>query len=226
MSLIFPLRKRGIKRTKTGFAFARFPASSTQSIEGKRGVLEFAAVEVNVNRLRILSLIALASASAGVFGTEAQHVRPSIVFGGATISLGMTSEQVERSLADADRHIRFLKGDKHTALVLLSNSTEPEGVEGQVTFFNGRLVYAAFDFPVASDAHELAQQIAGAVESMDSKECRVSNFSGHGTGGGYSETRFDCGAKGFEVMSVEPMGTKERYTPELKMTIGEMPRAN
>src|SRR2546426_921470 len=135
MSLIFPLRKRGIKRTKTGFAFARFPTSSTQSIEGKRGVLEFAAVEVNVNRLRILS-------------------------------------------------------------------------------------------PVASDAHELAQQIAGAVESMDSKECRVSNFSGHGTGGGYSETRFDCGAKGFEVMTVEPMGTKERYTPELKMTIGEMPRAN
>jgi hypothetical protein len=76
------------------------------------------------------------------------------------------------------------------------------------------------------DAHELAQEIAGAVDGLDSKECRISNFSGHGTGGGYSETRFDCGVKSFEVLTVEPLGTNERYPPELKLTIGEMPRTN
>ena len=191
-------------------------------------MLESATGEVVVIRLRLLALTAACAALILVVGisAEAQHTGPSLVFGTAQVSLGMTPEQVEKSLADAARHIEFMKGDKHTALVRVNNSKEPEDVEGQVTFFNGRLVYAAFDFPTPRDAHELALELAGAVDGMDSKECRVSNFSGHGTGGGYSETRFDCGAKGFEVVTVEPLGRNERYTPELKMTIGEIPRVN
>ncbi len=136
----------------------------------------------------------------------------------------MTPEQAEKSLADASRHIEFMKQDKHTALVWGNDSAGLREVEGQVTFSNGRLVYAAFDFPAPHDAHELAQEIAGAVDGTDSAECRVANLSGHGTGGGYSETRFDCGAKGFEVITVEPLAGEERYTPELKMTIGEFLR--
>jgi hypothetical protein len=138
----------------------------------------------------------------------------------------MTVEQVERGLSEGARHIKFMKEDKHTALVQVNNSTEPEGDEGQVTFFNGRVVYAAFDFPMPRDTHEFAQELAGAVDAMDSKKCTASNFSGHGTGGGYSETRFDCGVKGFEVTTVEQLGTNERYAPELKITIGEIPRPN
>jgi hypothetical protein len=178
--------------------------------------------------LRLVALIAPGAALILILGisTKAQHTGPSLAFGTVGVSLGMTPEQVEKNLADAGRHIEFMKQDKHTALVRVNNPTEPYVDEGQVTFFDGRLVYAAFDFPAPRDAHELAQEIAGAVDGMDSKECRVSNFSGHGTGGGYSETRFDCGVKGFEVLTVEPLGTGERYTPQLKMTIGEIPHAN
>jgi hypothetical protein len=177
-------------------------------------------------RSRVPALVFVAAVAALTLSGEAQHKAPSIAFGGAQVSLGMTPEQVEKNLADASRHIEFLKQDQHTARVRVNNSKEPAGDEGQVTFFNGRLVYAAFDFPTPRDAHELAQELAGAVDAMESKECSVLSFSGHGTGGGYSETRFDCGAKGFEVVTVEPLGTNERYTPELKMTIGEIPRGN
>lgn len=189
--------------------------------------LEFAEGDRNVIRLRLLALLASVVALVVVFGitTDAQHAGPSLAFGNANISLGMTPEQVEKHLADANRHIEFMKEYKDSALVRINNSAEPEGDEGQVIFSNGRLVYAAFDFPSPGDTHELAQELAGAVDAMDSKQCRVSNFSGHGTGGGYSETRFDCGAKGFEVITVDSLGTNDRNAPELKMTIGALPRA-
>lgn len=175
-------------------------------------------------RLRIPVLAALGAILVAVLGlaTQGQRSAPSIAFGNAWVSLGMTAEQVEKNLADSGRHIEFMKEDKRSALVLVNGSKPPDD-EGQVYFAGGRLVYAAFDFPGPRDAHELAQELAGAVEGMDSKECRVSNISGHGTGGGYSETRFDCGAKGFEVMTVESLGTNERYAPELKITLGEIP---
>ncbi len=135
----------------------------------------------------------------------------------------MTTEQVKTSLAESARHIEFMS-DKQTALVCVNN-TPCDGGQGQVTFLDGRVVYAAFDFPTPRDANEMAQEIAGAVDEMDSKLCGVSNFSGHGTGGGYSQTSFNCGSKGFEVITAEPLGDNKRYAPEIKITIGEILRS-
>jgi hypothetical protein len=157
--------------------------------------------------------------------TKAQRKQepPSIAFGGAQVSLGMRIEQVEKNLAETARHIEFMS-DKHTALVC-SNNAPCRGGQGQITFLDGQVAYAAFDFPAPRDANELAQELAGAVDDMDSKLCTVSNFSGHGTGGGYSQTTFHCGSKSFEVITAESLGSNERYTPEVKITIGEVPRS-
>ncbi|MGA7908310.1 MAG: hypothetical protein WCA16_12960 [Candidatus Sulfotelmatobacter sp.] len=67
-------------------------------------------------RSRVLALVFVAAVAALALSGEAQRKAPSIAFGGAQVSLGMTPEQVEENLADASRHIEFLKGDKHTAL--------------------------------------------------------------------------------------------------------------
>jgi hypothetical protein len=133
----------------------------------------------------------------------------------------MTVEQVQKVLAESARHIEFMS-DKHTALVRINNAPVPNGDEGQVTFFDGRVVYAAFHFPDAHAADHLAQEIAGAVESMDTKVCAVSNYSSHGTGGSLSETIFDCGSKSFNVMTTESLSHNERYT-HVEITIGAIP---
>jgi prepilin-type processing-associated H-X9-DG protein len=146
---------------------------------------------------------------------------PSIGFGGAQVSLGMTVEQVEKNLAASARHIEFMS-DKHTAVVRVNNAPVPSGDEGQVTFFDGHVAYAAFQFPATHDAVRLAQEIAGAVENMDAKVCAASNYSSHGTGGGFSQTIFDCGSKSFNVMTVETLGANERYT-HVEITIGGIP---
>jgi hypothetical protein len=146
---------------------------------------------------------------------------PSIEFGGAQVSLGMTVGQVEKNLAESARHIEFMS-DKHTAVVRVNNASVPTGDEGQVTFFDGRVVYAAFQFPGTHDAVELAQEIAGAVENMGTKTCALRNYSSHGTGGGFSQTIFDCGSKSFNVMTLETLGTNERDT-HVEISIGAIP---
>jgi hypothetical protein len=159
------------------------------------------------------------------FSREAQQRQesPFIEFGGAQIALGMTVEQVEKNLAESTRHFEFMT-DKHTALVRINNAPASSVNEGQVTFFYGRVVYAAFHFPDADNADQLAQEIAGAVENMETKACTVSNYSSHGTGGGLSQTIFDCGPKSFDVMTTENLGRSERYT-HVEITIGAIPRS-
>ena len=83
-------------------------------------------------------------------------------------------------------------------------------------------MYAAFQLPVAHNAVELAQEIAGAIENMATKSCTVANYSSHGTGGGFSQVIFNCGSKNFDVMTVETLGTNERYT-FVEITIGAIP---
>jgi len=177
--------------------------------------------------MNLLKALAVTGAIAAVLGLnmEAQRKQepPSIEFGAAQVSLGMTVEQVEKNLAESARHIEFMT-DKHTALVRINNAPVPSGDEGQVTFFDGRVAYAAFHFPDAHDADQLAQEIAGAVENMDAKVCAVSNYSSHGTGGVLSQTIFDCGSKSFNVMITETLGHKERYT-HVEITIGAIPRS-
>ncbi|HXM93142.1 MAG TPA: hypothetical protein VOA64_02635 [Candidatus Dormibacteraeota bacterium] len=154
---------------------------------------------------------------------QRKQERPSIDFGGAQVSLGMTLEEVEKNLAANARHIEFMT-DKHTALVRINNAPVPSGDEGQVTFFDGHVAYAAFHFPDAHNADQLAQEIAGAVENVDTKVCTVSNYSSHGTGGALSQTIFDCGSKSFNVMTTEILGHNERYT-HVEITIGAILRS-
>lgn len=175
--------------------------------------------------MRVIRTLVVTGLAVTFFGfyVDAQRSQqaPSIAFGGAQVSLGMKVEQVEKNLAESARHIEFLT-DKHTALVRVNNVPVPTGDEGQITFYDGRVVYAAFQLPVARNAEELAQEIAGAIENMDTKICTVANYSSHGTGGGTSQVIFDCGSKRFNVITFEVIGNKERYT-NVEITIGAIP---
>ena len=175
-----------------------------------------------MNLLRALVVIgAIAAVLCLNMKAQRKQEHASIEFGGAQVSLGMTVEQVEKNLAENARHIEFAT-DKHTALVRINNAPGYSGHEGQVTFFDGRVAYAAFHFPDAHDADQLAQEIAGAVDNMDTKVCAASNYSSHGTGGSLSETIFDCGSKSFDVITTEALGHNERYT-HVEITIGAIP---
>lgn len=176
-----------------------------------------------MTHVKTLAVIgAVAAALLGISNkAERKQEQPSIAFGTAEVSLGMIVEQVEKVLAESARHIELMS-DKHTALVRINNVPAPKGHEGQVTFFDGRVVYAAFHFPDAEAADQLAQEIAGAVENMNAKDCAVSNYSSHGTGGSLSQTTFDCGSKSFEVITTEVLGNKQRYT-HVEITIGAIP---
>jgi hypothetical protein len=81
-----------------------------------------------MTQLRKLAVIgAVAAAFLGV-NTEAQRRQkpPSIAFGTAEVSLGMSVEEVQKNLSESARHIEFM-GDKHTALVRVNNAPVPSG---------------------------------------------------------------------------------------------------
>jgi hypothetical protein len=59
---------------------------------------------------------------------------PSIEFGLAAISLGMTREQADQALRDHGRHLRDLN-DHHTALVQVDAESEPLSDEGEIMLF-------------------------------------------------------------------------------------------
>jgi hypothetical protein len=143
--------------------------------------------------------------------------QPSIIYGTAKISLGMTLEQVQQHLAEASRHIE-MHSDKVTALVYING--EANDFEGQITFANGRVIYADFHMPNIRSADELAQEIAGAVDNMESKTCDASNYSAHGTGGGFSQIIFECGSRRFNVMTVQQLGSATR-TVNVNIEIGQ-----
>jgi hypothetical protein len=157
------------------------------------------------------------------FNTGAQQRRhpPSISFGMAYVSIGMTREQVEQNLTQGGRHLELLP-DKQTELVVPNGKSGPQDREGEVMFVGGRAVFAEFDFPETASATELAQEVAGAVDEMDSKVCAISNYTSHGTGGSVSETLFDCGGKGFYLSTSELLGNVERDT-NVAITIGSLP---
>jgi hypothetical protein len=134
------------------------------------------------------------------------QAQPTISFGTAVISLGMTVEQVEQHLAQAALHTKPLSEDKNNVLVYLNGGNS----EGQIAFGNGHVVYADYQMPVVNSADELAQEIAGAVDSMETKTCAVSNYTAHGTGGGFSQSIFECGSKRFNVMTVQEFGSSPR----------------
>jgi hypothetical protein len=133
--------------------------------------------------------------------------QPFLAFGAANISLGMTLPQVQQLLTEAGQHIRFLPDEKppmQTAMVDAGDNG------GQITFSDGRVVYAEYQMPNAHSADELAQEIAGAVDSVETKTCSASNYSAHGTGGEFSQSIFQCGPKRINVMTTRLLGSSVR----------------
>jgi hypothetical protein len=169
--------------------------------------------------MRVFGLIgAVVLATALSVTAQRTQRQPSIGYGGATISLGMTVEEVERHLGDAARHMKTLPDSKDTALVYRNG--ESDDFEGQITFGTGHVIYADFHMPNVHSADELAQEIAGAVDSMETKTCEASNYSAHGTGGGFSQSIFDCGSRRFNVMTTQVFGSNTR-TINVNIEIGQ-----
>jgi hypothetical protein len=161
-----------------------------------------------MNVIKSCAFLSVLSLAAGLSGRAQKHEnQPSITFGLASVSLGMTVEEVEHRLSEGGRHLKFLP-DKVTGLVY-QNGGDADS-EGQVTFVDGRARLAIFQMPVVNSADELAQEIAGAVDAVDSKACDVSNYSAHGTGGGFSQSIFECGSRRFNVMTVQTLGSRKR----------------
>lgn len=143
---------------------------------------------------------------------------PSLEIHGTRIQLGMTREQVMTALDKIGMKLRFL-WDGHTALVLKRDTPpNPDDFDSQITFYDGRAAYVSFQFPEAQSAVQLAQEIAGAVEIVEDKNCSLENFSGHGTGGGHSDVIANCGPKTITIMTSEPLNG-ERST-HVEISIG------
>jgi hypothetical protein len=168
--------------------------------------------------LKTWALVGAVALTSGLNGApQGTQGQPSITYGMAKISLGMTVEQVQQHLAEASRHIKALS-NKDTALVYRNG--ESQDFEGQITFANGRVIYADFHMPEIKSADELAQEIAGAIDNMESKTCDSSNYSAHGTGGGFSQIIFECGSRRFNVMTVQELGSTTR-TVNVNIEIGQ-----
>jgi hypothetical protein len=184
------------------------------------GVLKSARAEgANMTLIRVLVVTGAVALASGLNGHAHERENgPSITFGAATVTLGMTVAQVEEHLSEAGRHLQFLS-DKQTALV--HRNGDNESSEGQVTFSGGVAVYARLKMPDAQSADDLAQEIAGAIESMDTKTCTASNYSAHGTGGGFSQSTFECGLRRFDVMTVQVLGSSVR-TVNVNIEIGRV----
>jgi hypothetical protein len=136
--------------------------------------------------------------------------QPSLNFGSANISLGMTVQEAQTLLTEARQHFRFIR-DEPLALRTLTIGSDEGGDEGgQITFSDGRAVFVEYQMPTAHSADALAQEIAGAVDSMETKTCSVSNYSAHGTGGVFSQSIFQCGPKTFNVMTTQLLGSTAR----------------
>jgi hypothetical protein len=148
------------------------------------------------------------------------QTEPTISYGTAGISLGMTVEQVEQHLAQAARHTKPVSDDDKNNLLVYLNGGDAD-FEGQIAFRNGRVVYADYQMPVTDNSDDLAQEIAGAIENMETKTCTASNYSAHGTGGGFTQSTFECGSKRFFVMTVQALGSNVRRV-NVHIEIGQM----
>ncbi len=159
-------------------------------------------------RFLVLALIiGTAMAAVGYATVLRWQDQVALTYGDATISLGMTVDEVEQRLAESGRHIQFLP-DKNTSLVWRNG---PSGVaEGQIIFKNSRVVSADYHMTNVSRAEDLTQEIAQAVETMKSATCVPSNSSSRGTAGGFSKVSFDCGSKKFDIQTVQDPRTAER----------------
>jgi len=167
---------------------------------------------------RVLVAIGMVVLYSGL-NRPAQHLQEQafMTYGRARITLGMTVEQVEQHLSEEARHIQFLS-DKETAIVYQNGVTDD--FEGQITFGGGHVIYADYHMPNVRTADDLAQEIAGAADSMENKTCTISNYAAHGTGGGHSESLFECGSRRFTVFTMQTLGSSVR-TINVNLEIGQ-----
>lgn len=168
--------------------------------------------------MKLLAVFVGAWFAAGLLirgAAQEKNQQPYLDFGSARVSLGMTVEQVKRNLAADGLNLKFL--DAQTALVTRNAATEPNSDMGQVTFRNGRAAYAAFQFPGTNDAVVLAQELAGAIENVDGRNCSLKNFTAHGTGGSHTDSIFDCGPKTILVMTSRPLGDNASTFVEIEI---------
>jgi hypothetical protein len=155
-----------------------------------------------------ISAVVCAVILAATLALAAQRAhQPSLNFGSANISLGITVQEAQQLLTEAGQHFQFILNEPPPFRTL---SIDGGDSGGQVTFLDGRAIYVEYQMPTARNADALAQEIAGAVDSMEMKTCSVSNYSAHGTGGGFSQSIFQCGTKTIHVMTVQSLGSSVR----------------
>jgi hypothetical protein len=147
---------------------------------------------------------------------------PSLEIDGTLIQLGMTQVQVMTALDKNGMKLRFL-WDGHAALVVRKDAPNLNDADSQSTFYDGRAAYVSFQFPQAHSAVQLAQEIAGAVELVESKDCSLRNFSAHGTGGGHSDVIASCGSKTIVIMTSEPLNGERSTHVEISIGSSALP---
>ena len=176
--------------------------------------------------LAVVSAVTLATWVAGC--TQRTQEQPSITFGTARISLGMTAGQVEQHLSEAARHADFTNlSDKNTAAVMRNG--ELYDLDGTITFRDSRVVAAQILMPNANSAEELAEQVANAVDNMEIKSCTAANIRSHtfspGVGDAvWLQTRFVCGTRKFDLMTMKmSVSNIQKTTTSISIGIGETP---
>lgn len=55
---------------------------------------------------------------------------------------------------------------------------------------------------------------------METKTCTISNYAAHGTGGGFSESVFECGSRRFYVHTTQLLGSSAR-TINVNLEVGQ-----
>ena len=168
--------------------------------------------------MRILAVISAVVLATGLTLAAQRTQQPSLNFGAANIHLGITLEQAEQLLTQAGQHFQFIR-DEQPPFQTLAIDGSDDG--GQITFSGDRAVFIEYQMPAARSADALAQEIAGAVDSVETKTCSASNYSAHGTGGGFSESIFQCGSKRFSVHTTQLLGSNVR-TVNVNIEIGHL----
>lgn len=174
--------------------------------------------------LAIASSMALASWSMGC--AQRKQEQPSITFGTARISLGMTMEEVKQRLSEAAMHIDFKSPDKNMAYVIRNG--ELYGLDGGITFHDGYVIDAVLSMPNAKSAEDLAEQISNAVNNMETKLCTASSnrtgTSESAVSVGTLQTSFVCGSRRIGLLTMRVWTPNhETTTTTVSVGIGQLP---
>jgi hypothetical protein len=151
----------------------------------------------------------------------------SINFGTAKISLGMTKAQAERSLSAAARHIEFVNAGGQSKATVVRDG-QPNDFNQSITFRDDIVVDAVSLMPTPNSVDELAEQIATAVDNMETKSCsaatdRSRTLSGTGEGR-FLMIRFTCGTQRISLNTIKlSLPNHESVSTSVGIAIGQAP---